>query len=122
MADEETYDIKDAISRIMKGEKCDSKENLDISVNSLLEILKRLEDKNLFEEYNEAVRGMANQINLVFASNLITLKRVDIERAIKKRLSYEDYKKLMKSAINQLSKKQKGWKVIAVEKKVKKKR
>ena len=108
---EDLYDVDDAISMIMRGESCDSNKNLHVSVDSLIEILKRLHDKNLVEEYNSAIRGMANQIRPIFSANLINIKSKDLEQALMKKLSYEDYKKIMKKAITHLSKNQKEWKI-----------
>ena len=109
---EEILDTDGMISRIAKAEKMNKKSNLEVPFDELIQVLQRLQDKNLPEEYEEAITNMSNHVCIFLEGNKIFPKRIDVIDAIKKRFSYSNYKKILKSVVLELSKTQKNWKVI----------
>ena len=102
-------DAGEIISQITRAES--GKTKLNTSLDELIEIIRRLTDTTVNEDYNRMVNDIANQIDRFLVYNGIHLKRADILKSIEKRVSQKKYKSILRTVIKDVVSKKKKEKV-----------
>ncbi|MDD5181841.1 MAG: hypothetical protein PHC66_01565 [Candidatus Nanoarchaeia archaeon] len=108
-----TLDIDGVISRLAKSEApAGCRTNLQTPFSEIMEIIKRVSDKTLPEEYEETITNMANQLDTVLVENSIELKRADITEILQRKFPYKKYKEILTDSLKQLARNTKKMKVL----------